>query len=121
MKKEKKINFFNRKTIFITLLISLLAILLLTTGCCQLGSGVTSFLENVKDQQESGDQEEEERHHGDEAGNGDECVLGDHGRGLSQVPSGDSGCTIFSLHEENKSRHVMMVISNARMLIRFWA
>jgi hypothetical protein len=34
-------------------LISLIAILLLTTGCCQLGSGVTSFLENVKDQQES--------------------------------------------------------------------
>ena len=33
-------------------MIALLTFLLLTTGCCQLGSGVTSFLENVKSQQE---------------------------------------------------------------------
>jgi len=31
----------------------LLAILLLSTGCCQLSSGVNSFLENIKNQQES--------------------------------------------------------------------
>jgi len=31
----------------------MLTIPLLTTGCCQLGSGVTSFLENVKNQEES--------------------------------------------------------------------
>ena len=53
MKKEEKIYFFNRKAISIIVLISLIIILLLTTGCCQLGSGVTSFLKNVKSQQES--------------------------------------------------------------------
>ena len=34
-------------------MISLFTILLLTTGCCQLGAGVTSFLENAKSQEES--------------------------------------------------------------------
>jgi hypothetical protein len=41
-------------------LISLLTILLLTTGCCQLGSGITSFLDDIKDQQESESSSQEE-------------------------------------------------------------
>ena len=40
-------------------MISLSTILLLTTGCCQPGSGVTSFLENVKSQQESSQDKQE--------------------------------------------------------------
>ncbi|GEM_PF-1154916 len=50
----------NIKTISTAVLISMSAILLLTTSCCQLGSGVTSFLENVKDQQEPASDIEEE-------------------------------------------------------------
>jgi len=50
--KEDNIFLFNKIIIFTAIFISLLAFSLLATGCCQLGAGVTSFLEDVKEQKE---------------------------------------------------------------------